>query len=61
MVKISAIKSMKCRIHGLRWILAAYKAYIDFITIQCYYNYSESIARIYQDLTQILVAGRGLR
>ena len=52
---------MKCRIHGLRWILAAYKAYIDFITIQCYYNYSESIARIYQDLTQILVAGRGLR
>ena len=52
---------MKCQKHGLRWILAAYKAYIDFITIWWYYNYSESIACIYPDLTQILVARHGLK
>ena len=60
MIKIWAIKSMKCRKHGLRWILAAYKVYIDFITIWWYYNYSGSIACIYPDLTQILVARYGL-
>ena len=60
MIKIWAIKSMKCRKHGLRWILAAYKVYIDFITIWWYYNYSGSIACIYPDLTQILAARRGL-